>query len=295
VQLSPVHGDVGASMARADALLASLDASSGVDAVVLPECAFTGYTFRNAAHVAPLAERCGAGHTHAWCAALAARLRATVVCGYVERDGARLFNAQTVVSPEGAVLANHRKKHLFATDKTWAAEGLSWTAVRVATRSGAAVKAALAICMDINPWEFRAPFDAFELAHAALQAGAGVLLFSSAWCDRSPDDPQDYAPPPIDAGDTLSYWAARLRPLLEAPEVRHFVCADRVGCEGETNFCGCSCVMQLGGGAGGRPRARLLGALGIEGEGLLLQDLDALTDDEEAGAPQAGTTSTRVS
>ena len=284
MQLSPVHGDVEASIARADALLAPLNEAAGVDVVVLPELAFTGYCFRDAAHIAPLAERVGAGRTHAWCAALAARLRATVVCGFVEAgaDG-RLYNSQLALSPAGAVLATHRKKHLFATDKTWAAEGACWTTARVVSRSGGkTVKALLGVCMDINPYEFRAPFTAWELARAALQATppCRMLLFSSAWCDRNPEDPPDYVPPPIDADDTLSYWAARLRPLAEAPTPFFFVCADRIGREGETNFCGCSCVMQLG-SADGKPRVMLLDALGIEEEGLLLQDIEATTDNDD--------------
>ena len=284
MQLSPVHGDVAASIARADALLAPLDEAAAVDVVVLPELAFTGYCFRDAAHIAPLAERVGAGRTHAWCAALAARLRAHVVCGFVEAgDDGRLYNAQLAVSPSGAVLANHRKKHLFATDKTWAAEGATWTTVRVVSRSGAkSVKALLGVCMDINPWEFRAPFDAWELARAALHATppCSMLLFSSAWCDRNPEDPPDYVPPPIDADDTLSYWAARLRPLAEAPTPFFFVCADRIGREGQTNFCGCSCVMQLG-SPDGKPRAKLLDSLGIDEEGLLLQDIEVTTDNDD--------------
>jgi protein N-terminal amidase len=287
VQFSPVHGDVGASIARADALLARLDASCGFDVVVLPECACTGYTFRDAAHVRPLAERCGAGRTHAWCAALAARLQALVVCGYVEEaEDGQLYNSQVAVAPSGTVLACHRKHHLFATDKRWACEGPCWTSVRVASRDGKTVKALLGICMDINPYNFTAPFEAYELARAALLANAGVLLFSSAWCDRNPEDPPDYVPPPIDAESTLSYWAARLRPLAEAPKARFFVCADRVGREGETTFCGCSCVMRLGPGAVGRPRASLLDALGIEEEGKLLQDIDAATDDDEQEAEE---------
>lgn len=277
-----MHGDVGASISRADALLARLDASSGVDVVVLPECGFTGYCFRDADHVRPLAERCGAGRTHEWCAALAARLQALVVCGYVEEaaDG-RLYNSQAAVSPSGAVLACHRKHHLFATDKTWACEGPCWTTVRVPSREGKAVTALLGICMDINPWEFKAPFEAYELAREALRVNAGVLLFSSAWCDRNPEDPPEYVPPPIDADSTLGYWAARLRPLAEAAKACFFVCADRVGREGKTTFCGCSCVMRLGVAGDGRPRASLLDALGIEDEGILLQDIDAVTDDEE--------------
>ena len=287
-----MHGDVHASIARADALLdaARLDAASGVSLLLLPELAFTGYTFRDAPHIRPLAERCGgAGATHAWCARTAAWLQCNVVCGYVEEalDGV-LYNAQLCVAPDGSVLANHRKHHLFATDETWAAPGAGWTHVLLPLPPGAPttrVKAALGVCMDINPWEFKAPWHAFEWATAARAANASLLVFSSAWCDRSPADPPEYVPEPISADGTLSYWASRLVPLLGARRTV-FVCADRIGREGDTNFCGCSCVMALGGapggGGGGQPaRVALLGALGIDTEGLLLQDIDVLTDEED--------------
>ena len=47
-----------------------------------------------------------------------------------------------------------------------------------------------------------------------------------------------------------------------------FVCADRVGREGKTTFCGCSCVIPL---AGGWPAAPA-GLLGIIEPGLLLAE-----------------------
>ncbi len=309
VQLSPVHGDVAASQARADALLARLDTTTGVHIVLLPELAFTGYTFRDAAHVRPLAERpVRGGPTFDWCAALAARLNSYVACGYVEAasggDGALLYNSQMVVSPAGELAAHHRKHHLYATDKTWATAGDGWTVVRLASLR---VLVSLGICMDINQWEFEAPWDAYEWANAAREGRAGLLLFSSAWCDRSPDDPPEYVPPPVSAPQTLSYWAARLQPLLrrggasDAHRRVHFVCADRVGKEGTTNFCGCSCVMALGPRVDGDDDAKdalasdddfddqaraatapsLLGALDTTREGLLLRDVDVPTDDDD--------------
>jgi protein N-terminal amidase len=263
---------------------------------VLPELAFTGYIFTGAAHVRALAEPVGAGVTHRWCAALAARLQAHVVTGFVElRDVGQLYNAQTLVSPTGAVLACHRKKHLFATDKTWAKAGDSWTAVQLAPLR---VRVCLGVCMDINPYEFQAPWSDYELARFAVASKASLVLFSSAWCDRSPDDPPDYVPPPTDAGQTLSYWASRLVPLARAhaappasssgaparPQRAHFVCADRTGREGSTNFCGCSCVIALGGvdaeDGGVRPCATVLSALGVAEEGVLLVDVDVPTDDD---------------
>jgi protein N-terminal amidase len=269
---------------------------AGVQVVVLPEMAFAGYTFRDEAHVRPLAERAATGATHAWCASLAARLDAYVACGYPEEaEDATLYNAQMVVAPNGQVVANHRKHHLFATDKTWAQPGGGWTSCRLRSLR---VRAFCGVCMDINPWEFTAPWEAYEWASAAKEARAGLLLFSSAWCDRNPEDPPGYVPPPIDAHSTLGYWAARLQPLMrddagggkadassqsssQTSSAVHFVCADRIGREGDTTFCGCSCVMALRGAAGGSGRATLLSALGVTTEGTLLCDVDALTDKEE--------------
>ena len=267
-QFEPAHSDIAASQARVDALLANT-ARGSVDVLVLPELAFTGYLFRDVAHVAPLAERVGDGPTTSWATACASRLQCTVIVGFVEAgDDGRLYNSQLVVSPSCVVgvLACHRKAHLFAADETWASEGSVVGTTFLLQLGDTAVKCALGICMDINPKGFTAPFRAYELATATLAADAAVLLFSSAWCDRSPLDPPDYVPPPVSALETQSYWASRLAPLQSDDSVRYFVCADRTGREATTTFCGSSCVMALGYG-----RVQLLATLDEREEGVLVQ------------------------
>ena len=265
LQFEPVHSNIAASQARADALLADFR-SVQIDVLVLPELAFCGYLFRDAAHIAPLAERVGDGPTTRWASACASRLHCAVVVGFVEvGDGGRLYNSQLAVSPSGAVLACHRKAHLFAADETWATEG-SVVGTSFDLKFGdTAVKCALGICMDINPKGFTAPFHAYELAVATLAADAAVLSFSSAWCDRSPLDAPDYVPPPVSALETQRYWAARLAPLQSDDKIRYFVCADRIGREASTTFCGSSCVMALGHG-----RVKLLATLNEREDGVLL-------------------------
>lgn len=303
VQLDPVHGDVAASQGRADALLAHLcaDVAGGSPpphVVLLPEMAFTGYLFASREAVLPFAEVAGAGSTASWCAALARRVGAHVACGYVElcpsgvlggdttrppaadspavatsaemtaeaAESPVLYNSLLLLGPDGRVLANHRKVHLFSADKSWATEGTAWTSALLPSLG---VRVALAVCMDINPYEFTAPWAAHELANAVLAQGAGLLLFASAWCNRSPDDPPDHDPP-VDAPETQRYWAARLAPLAASRgAATAFVVADRVGSEGGSTFCGGSCCMQLGGGA-----ARLVASLGGAGEGLLEAEVD---------------------
>ena len=103
----------------------------------------------------------------------------------------------------------------------------------------------------------------------AVVCRADVLLFSSAWCDRNPDDPVGYEPPPVSEQATLEYWVSRLEPLARGSHETLFVCCDRVGQEGRTTFCGTSCVISLRNGG-----ASLLASLGCDEEGLLLVELE---------------------
>ena len=100
-----------------------------------------------------------------------------------------------------------------------------------------------AICMDINPYRFEAPWHAHELARASV--GSDLIVFSSAWTSAHPDDASVTKAAPIDRDQVLSYWVARLEPLLGARDAPVFVCANRVGVEDEIQFVGCSCVIDL--------------------------------------------------
>jgi hypothetical protein len=42
------------------------------------------------------------------------------------------------------------------------------------------------VCMDINPCDFRAPWEAFEFASSVLVHQSTLILFSSAWNDHNP-------------------------------------------------------------------------------------------------------------
>ena len=157
-----------------------------------------------------------------------------VVVGYPEwcNVSGSLFNSQMAVGPCGGVLANHRKAHLYVEDKTWAQEGGRGFATVTLPRSG--VLCALGICMDINPYEFK-DYGQFELAQAAVAAGARCLLFSSAWCRLEEEVDEEDADEEGDddelVAETVHYWLSRLRPFAAVGGV--FVCADRVGREGQ--------------------------------------------------------------
>ena len=304
LQTNPVHGDPASGMRTADEHLARLTRDDGVHILLLPEMAFSGYCFDDVADVSRVAET-DDGPTVRWCAKHAVRLGCTVLCGYPRRvPGAKipnegvaeavadagadaLYNALVAVGPDGNTLTHYHKSFLYVVDKTWADEGSGFVCVDVpvrraplggegggvaeGTESGAReyafVRATLGVCMDINPREFEAPWEAYELATAAKAHASSLVLFASAWTNNHPDDdPATVAP--VDPRGVMTYWLSRLAPLVGAPNAVHFVCANRVGEERGITFTGCSCVMSL-------REPRLVGALGATQEGLLLSEVDA--------------------
>ena len=89
------------------------------------------------------------------------------MCGYPEKfinnGEIEYYNSLYVVDREGKFLLNYRKHHLYETDHNWAKEGEKFMALTLVNTEGKDFKAAVAICMDINCWEFKDPYQ-YELA-----------------------------------------------------------------------------------------------------------------------------------
>lgn len=233
VQVSPVHKDPAATMTRASELLSAVTAA---DVIVLPEMAFPGYTFDSPDDIRPYLEQPNEEFpTFRWCQTEARRTHSYVVCGYPETHPDGLFNSQMVVSPEGTLVSNYRKHHLYELDKPWAQEGAEFLTVDIRIR-GKRVRLGQGICMDINPYEFTAPFEAYELASHWKRSNADIMAFSTNWTSSRPEETTK---------ELINYWALRLTPVLEdAQKPAFFVAADRVGSERGTTFMGGSCVIQ---------------------------------------------------
>ena len=284
LQFTPVTSETLASIAIADSLLSKHSPStlSSLDVLVLPEMAFSGYNFKDRSCV-PLETS-----THQpsvdWAKRTAKRLSCVVCCGYprLDEDSLNAYNSMVVVGADGSVCAIYDKHHLFATDKTWATPGTAFHPLLSSIPGLPSVTVALGICMDINPHEFEAPFDAYELATHSKTAD--LLLFSSNWCSSHPDDSDDtrfksLAPEHHSAAEkekileTVNYWCSRLKPLLRSPRGCHFVCADRTGTEpasllgtgskGDVQYVGCSCVLDL-------KRVAMVANLDMHEQGLLV-------------------------
>ena len=72
-----------------------------------------------------------------------------------------------IVDPEGNFFKSYKKHFLYETDYTWASPGDGFEAfdMNLPKKDNRIVRVANGICMDINPKEFKADFEAFEFAN----------------------------------------------------------------------------------------------------------------------------------
>lgn len=108
---------------------------------------------------------------------------------------------------------------------------------------------------DLNPYRFQAPWGAFEFGTHVVNVNASLVILNMAWLLNP--DPSDLtmtsAHPDWDAPhwDTLSYWVARLTPLLQKKAVSEgastreiiVIICNRTGTEGSAMYAGTSTVL----------------------------------------------------
>ena len=113
-QFHPRFGDLSGNRETVAQALDGLDA----DLMVLPELPFTGYMFRNRRELASLAEDPARSETVDFLTGLCRRNGMTIVTGFAERAGSKIFNSSLLVGPRG-VRRIYRKIHLFNEEKRY--------------------------------------------------------------------------------------------------------------------------------------------------------------------------------
>jgi N-carbamoylputrescine amidase len=121
-QLACAPLDVAANAATTTAAVRSA-AAGGARLVVLPELAATGYVLdRDALLDRAESPQAPGPALSAWSGA-ARELGLTVVGGFAERDGDRLYNSVAVIGPDGRIAGTYRKLHLFGREREVFAPG----------------------------------------------------------------------------------------------------------------------------------------------------------------------------
>ncbi|TVY84301.1 Protein N-terminal amidase [Lachnellula suecica] len=262
LQFAPQVGDVDNNLNRADSVLSRANPQD-LDLLVLPELAFSGYNFRSLQHITPFLEPTTAGITSLWARTTALKYNCVVVAGYPEKvdvapkwpASPEYYNSAITVNSEGETIANYRKSFLYYTDETWALEGPSGF-------YNGEVDGLGSVAMGISPW------NAWEFAYHVLHKKANLVVLSMAWLTR--EDARSFSRLPKDPDmETLSYWLARLEPIIRAESVGEVivVMANRCGTEDDVVYAGTSTVLGINDG-----EVKVYGILGRGEKELLVVD-----------------------
>ncbi|KAL7913772.1 carbon-nitrogen hydrolase [Trichoderma velutinum] len=277
LQFAPQVADVENNLSKADEVLDQADSDDlDLDLLVLPELAFTGYNFKSLAHISPHLEESSTGISSLWARNTALKHDCTVVVGYPEKVDPTLnwptdpqyYNSAIAVNGEGETVANYRKSHLYYTDETWALEGSHGF---FGGRLPGLGRAAMGICMDLNPYKFEAPWNRFEFGQHVLDSGARLVIVSMAWLTN--ENPQEFTSTPLEPDSmTLLYWVSRLEPLIRAESNQEVIVvfANRCGTEGEATYAGTSAVVGIQSG-----EIWVYGIMGRGETGLLVVDTES--------------------
>jgi predicted amidohydrolase len=231
IQLAVVENDKNAAVEKAAAAVLSC---KGADLVILPEIWNVGFMSFDA-YLKEAESRDGPtlGAMREAAATIGAHLHAG---SFVEKDGDRFFNSSYLISPDGEVLANYRKIHLFGYQSKETEILTPGSSVTVVETSLGCL--GLAACFDL-----RFP----ELFRRMVEKGAEIFLVCSAW-------PQPRLDP----------W--RLFNRVRALENQCFlISANSVGHNCGVQFCGHSMIVD--------PWGKEL-AVGGDGEEILRAEID---------------------
>ena len=246
LQFKPVFKNPEESMKKASELISKYSKEHKIDIVLLPEMAFTGYDFNSKEEIDPFLEMNNSGATYEWCKEQAKRLEAYVCCGYPERvnmgnmenmenrEEFKRYNSLLIVSATGGIFHNYRKHFLFTKDENWASEGPAFCTLPLPLKSGRIINTGVCICMDIDPYQFKADYNLYECATYFQTQQVELVLFPTNWSMNKDLKEQ--------------YWINRMFPLTTDGGGNNrcvFLACNRVGVEGGANYFGRSCVVQL--------------------------------------------------
>lgn len=200
VQLNPQIGQVDQTVSRAWELLSKLreKATRAPDIIVFPEFALTGYNFHTKDEIKPYLSTQDEGVSAQLAKAVSKKFGCFTVIGYPEQTKTgELYNSALVVNPSGKVVFNYRKSFLYDTDEEWGcrenpAKFQTFTLPFEAKATDPQGKVrdvdlitSIGICMDLNPYKFKAPFNSFEFSSFNLDHSSELIICPMAWLHSS--------------------------------------------------------------------------------------------------------------
>ncbi len=172
IQFQPKFLQVEENLKKIENLCSNLT----TDLFVLPELATCGYAFASPEELLQVAEDGQAGVSARFFTRLSAQLDASIVYGFPELKGGKVYNSARLVNPDGSSYI-YQKIHLFGAEKLWFTPGKTGLMV-VKAKKG--VKLGLMICFD---WFF--PEVARTLALQGAQILCQVANLVLPWCQQA--------------------------------------------------------------------------------------------------------------
>jgi protein N-terminal amidase len=115
-----------------------------------------------------------------WGEEISKKYECYTVMGYPEwcSSEEQIYNSAVVFNKSGKAVHNYRKSFLYETDEVWGcAEGPGFKTFELMD----GVKACLGICMDLNPYKFKAPFNDFEFSGHCYRKHANLVICPMNW------------------------------------------------------------------------------------------------------------------
>lgn len=313
VQYNPLLGKVDANIARVKTLLSNFNRE--IDLLVLPELSITGYNFASPLDIAPFLEKKGSGPSFEFAKALSKQFKCTTVLGYPETFSGVTYNSAMAVNDSGVLAAHYRKTHLYETDEVWGAsenpeKGFAPFELELGPQKKP-ILTNIGICMDLNPYQFKAPFNSFEFLLQCWENQSSLIIVPTAWLSSQAPCAQDglskeekdaLAKKFTEAIDTntfadaqkpndelVEYWLLRFFPFLAHPNNQlpkkqnktTVVICNRTGVEEHILYGGLSSILQFDPSAGEsmdlnrkNPSADFLASAGQATEEVIYHEVD---------------------
>jgi predicted amidohydrolase len=170
IQNDPFFGEKEKNLASVEEILKGVRA----DLIVLPELFATGYTFTSIDEVAGLSEDVEDTTSRFLCNKSIVT-GATIVAGFIEREGADFYNSSLIIS-SGKIIGTYRKLHLFYKEKQFFTPGNR--PLDVYTVNG--LKIGVMICFD---WIFPEVTRVLAIKGAQVIAHPANLVMP--WCQQA--------------------------------------------------------------------------------------------------------------
>lgn len=273
IQINPEIGKLSLNIKKVESLVSKLVANpkyTSIDLLLLPEFALSGYNFKSRKHIEPYLEPTGSGASFNLASRLSKQLKCFTLIGYPEINQNLIYNSALLTSPAGELLYNYRKTHLYETDEGFECNenpNKSFESIQLVAdknyylnpaenKSYPTITTNFGICMDLNPYQFKAPFNAFEMSLKCYMNNAKLILCPLNWLSqKSPsindslspeakkDESNQYSKhfinglqvintsaesqppvesiekfdPKISSLETIDYWILRFFPFLKHP------------------------------------------------------------------------------